>query len=220
MSWASITLHVIDFEGSRKSGVIEYGIVSLKEGAIVATSTRLCRPTGDILPAESRQHGLHTDALTQIAPFSEDFPAFRQLRQEGLLSAHNATVERSLLGDTWAHPGAVPDFTTHKPSQQADWGPWLDSCAIYRRLYPELPAHSLGFLTTAFSMEKELSALAERHCPQDRRKPHCALYDALAAALLWQRLACEPTIRTLTLRQVVRLSDPFANAHSDQPSLF
>ena len=37
-------------------------------------------------------------------------------------------------------------------------------------------------------------------CPVDRRRYHCALYDALASALLLRRLAEEPTLKNASMR--------------------
>jgi DNA polymerase III epsilon subunit-like protein len=44
----------------------------------------------------------------------------------------------------------------------------------------------LGYLIDAFNLSKSVDHLASKFCPQDRQKPHCALYDALASALLLQ----------------------------------
>jgi DNA polymerase-3 subunit epsilon len=37
-------------------------------------------------------------------------------------------------------------------------------------------------------LQGQLDSLAERHCPSQRRKYHCALYDALASALILRTL--------------------------------
>lgn len=211
MEWSRFSIHVIDFEGSRKSGVLEYGAVSLCGGEITRTCTRLCRACGPVAPDEARCHGLRAEPLEGQPPFADDFSVFRDLRRTGLLAAHNAAVERRLLCDAWPHPGAVPDFCADDAEVAvADWAPWLDSCALYRRLYPRLANYSLGALLETFSLTQELSALAQTHCPSGRKQPHCALYDALGAALLFKRLQNEADVRALSIRQMTSLADPFA----------
>ena len=39
--WTEIPIHVVDFEGSLRTGVVEYGVVTLLGGDIINTSTRL-----------------------------------------------------------------------------------------------------------------------------------------------------------------------------------
>jgi len=219
MDWPEVPLHVIDFEGSRKSGVLEYGAATLQDGAITQTRTRLCKPAGPVAPGETRCHGLSADNLAEQPAFAEDFSFFRSLRQTGLLAAHNAVVERRLLSDLWPHPGAVPDFCAEEaPAAIAEWGPWVDSCALYRRIYPDLPEYALEFLIETFSLNDALEDLARAHCPEGRKQPHCALYDALGAALLLQRLQEDALTRTISLRQFCRLADPFAAANPESSS--
>jgi DNA polymerase-3 subunit epsilon len=81
----------------------------------------------------------------------------------------------------------------------ADWGPWLDTRRIYEKLYPALPSYQLMELVRAFALENELSALTAAHCPAQRRRPHCALFDALAAVLLLSRLTHEPALAHASL---------------------
>ena len=46
--WTDQLIHFVDFEGSTVSGVLEYGVVSLRGGEIVAARGRLCRATGRV----------------------------------------------------------------------------------------------------------------------------------------------------------------------------
>jgi DNA polymerase-3 subunit epsilon len=41
MSWTEHPIHFLDFEGSRASGVLEYGVAVLQCGAILETHTRV-----------------------------------------------------------------------------------------------------------------------------------------------------------------------------------
>ncbi len=210
------TVYVIDFEGSRKTGVLEFGVVTLEAGKVAATRTQLCAPTGALDARESRVHKLTEEMLAGQPPFSAHFDEFKALRQEGFFAAHNASVERRLLCDVWPHPGLVPDF---EGSTFNDWGPWLDTCALYRKLYPQLPEHALGALLKRFCLLPKLETLAALHCPIGRNKAHCALYDALGAALLLLRLAEEPLLGGLSPRQLLSMANPFAGNGDNQPSL-
>jgi DNA polymerase-3 subunit epsilon len=202
MSWTTATIHVLDFEGGRRSGVVEYGVATLTGGKVADVSTRLCAATGPLTAGETALHGIHAGDLSAAAPFAAEQARFAQLRQTGPLAAHHAPIERALLRRAWPVPPAAPDFSAPDPAtapRLADWGPWLDTRRIYEKLYPALPSYQLMELVRAFALEKELSALAAAHCPPKRRQPHCALFDALAAALLLARLAREPALANASL---------------------
>ncbi len=197
MSWPSLPIHVLDFEGGRRSGVVEYGVATLHQGRIIATHTRLCAPAGPLAAAESAVHGLAEADIARAEPFAAEQALFARLRQTGLLAAHHAPIERALLRRTWPVPPAAPDFSAADPvaaPRLADWGPWLDTRRIYETLYPALASYQLMDLVQTFVLTGELAAAALRYCPNHRRRPHCALYDALAAALLLNRLAREPNV--------------------------
>ncbi len=187
MDWSEAILHVIDFEGSRTSGIVEFGVVTVRKGAIGETATRLCKPKGPITALETSQHGIHELDTEDAAPFSIEFERFAGLRRTGVLVAHNASVEAGLLRDVWAVPPPVPDLV--KAGREVnDWGPWIDTCQIYQRLRSDAPNHKLGTLIDLLGVRAELTDLAKTLCPEGRRKPHCALYDALGTALILLKL--------------------------------
>ena len=103
MLWTDPPIHFIDFEGSIVSGILEYGIVTLRGGRIEKTHTRLCRATGRIREEDSAIHGLDAGALARFAPFfcEEEFARFAALRETGPLGAHFAHVENSLIKSVW-----------------------------------------------------------------------------------------------------------------------
>jgi DNA polymerase III epsilon subunit-like protein len=211
MSWLAATIHVLDFEGSRRSGVVEYGVASLTGGVVGATHTRLCAPTGPVAAAETAAHGLRADDVAGLAPLAADSDRFVAWRQSGPWAAHHAPVERALLRRVWPVPPASPDFAAPEPTtaqRVADWGPWLDTRRLYERLHPGLANYQLAELTRIFGQEEELAALSARHCPPGRWRPHCALFDALAAALLLARLAREPALASASLAWLLTQSAP------------
>ena len=134
-------IHVIDFEGSRQSGIVEYGVVTLAGAKIVATYTRLCAAIGTISDRDRQQHGISEQAAAEQACFDTEWDFFAQLRATGPLCAHNAAVEDGLLRSVWPYPRSSPDFSAVGRSV-ASWGPWLDTLYLYRRIYHNLIAIS------------------------------------------------------------------------------
>jgi DNA polymerase-3 subunit epsilon len=192
-------IHVIDFEGSRQSGVVEYGYVTLEKGEIVDSQTRICAPVGTITDLDRGQHGISEDLASSEALFEAEWSLFARLRQSGAFCAHNASVEDGFLRAVWSCPRISPDFA--EPGQTtATWAPWLDTLHIYRRVYPQLKNHKLQVLIEIFDIQATLDAKAATICPVERRCYHCALYDALASALLLNRLTEEPTLEDASLR--------------------
>lgn len=177
----------MDFEGNPRIGVIELGVVSLQSGEIAATRSRFCLPAGAIPPAESRIHRISSQMVAGSEPFAADYQEFVQLRRSGIFAAHNAAVEANLLRGQWASPPLVPGWV-HPGRSSAEWGPWIDTLRVYRCLYPGLGDYGLQSLIQTFQLSERLQALAEAHCPVDRRQPHAALYDSLASALLLDHL--------------------------------
>jgi DNA polymerase-3 subunit epsilon len=206
-------IHVIDFEGSRRSGIVEYGVVTLLGDRILKTCTRLCAPTGILHAHEIQQHGIGEHLLSDAKPFSEDWDYFAGLRTSGPLCAHNACYEAALLTDVWTCPRRSPDFArADSGAEIADWGPWLDTLQIYRRLYPDLERHNLCDLIEAFQLSVTLASHALAHCPESRRRYHSALYDALASACLLLHLFKEPALKDCTLAWLLQQSAPSGDA--------
>lgn len=190
-AWTEQTIHFIDFEGNRRSGVIEYGVATLRGGQVTGALTRLCCATGRVREDETEVHGLREDDLQGKAPFSAEWELFCTLRAGGPLAAHFAGTENGLLKFSWPYPRLSPDFA-HPGRQIADWGPWIDSGSIYAELFPGRAAGKLETLVAQAGLQAELDALAETHCPPERKRYHAALYDALAGALLLCALARHP----------------------------
>jgi len=198
MHWKSTPIHIIDFEGSRKSGIVEYGVVTLEKGEILTTQTRLCQPVGAISSEETSLHGISFADTHKAAHFNTEWARFSKLRQTGALAAHHAATENSLLKQVWPYPTQSPDFLN--PGKViAEWGPWIDTCQIFATVAPRLESYKLGFLVDQFGLQPTLDQLAAQHCPSTRRKVHCALYDALAATLLLQYLGAQPDFETMSI---------------------
>jgi DNA polymerase III epsilon subunit-like protein len=204
-SWIEQPIHFIDFEGSVSSGIVEYGMATLHDGEVVAAVTRLCQPTGRMRREDIEVHGLDETALSGATPMAEDFAAFTEWRKTGPLAAHFSGAENSLLKSVWPYPRSSPDFT--RPDRQStEWGPWIDTGALYRQFYPQLESYKLADLVSVCGLQGQLDELAVQHCPAERCQYHAALYDALAGAVLLLSLAKEPTVAAMTTMQLLALS--------------
>jgi DNA polymerase III epsilon subunit-like protein len=157
------TVHVIDFEGTKKLGISEFGVVTLRNFEIVNATGRRC-----------------------AGKFSEYLNYFLFLRRTGLFAAHSAQTEDGLLRHHWASPGKVPLFTDD--STTLSWGPWIDTKLIHRKLFSDLPSNELRDLIATFGLRGALLALAKEFCTEKTSKFHCSLFDALATALLIKNL--------------------------------
>ena len=205
MSWIEQPIFFVDFEGSRASGILEFGVVEVHRGKVVSTRTRLCRAIGHVRAEDVAVHGLREEALATQAPFSEEWSYFSSLRELGPLAAHYAGVENGLLKSVWPYPRSVPDFA--RPGARiVDWGPWVDTARLYEQLFPRFESGRLELLVGAAGVQAELDTFAAEHCPADRRRYHAALYDALAGALLLAALARDPQIAGLSTMQLLALS--------------
>ena len=178
-----MSFHMIDFEGNRKSGVIEWGVVSCVDGGISETRTGLCRPKSPVSARDAMIHGLRDSMLVDAPWFGTHESYFRGLRRSGLFAAHHASVERNLIMEYW--PAATVDGGD--PGgwlNRSDWGPWIDSMRVARKVFKGLGDYSLEHLTDQLGLRTVVDEWAAQVCPQDRNRPHCALYDALASACL------------------------------------
>ncbi|MSU46133.1 MAG: 3'-5' exonuclease [Lacunisphaera sp.] len=197
-------MHFIDFEGSATSGIVEFGVVTLRRGQIAETRTRLCQASGRITAEDAAVHGLREPELGDAVPFNEEWEYFAGLRETGPLAAHFAHMENHLLKTVWAYPRSAPDFA--RPGKIAtEWGPWIDTGRLYPQFFPALGDGKLEELVVAGGLQKELDSLAA-HCPAGRRQYHAALYDALGGALLLRTLLQRPEFAAATIPWLLQMS--------------
>ena len=205
-SWTQSPIFCLDFEGSRQSGIVEYGLVMLLGGEVTELSTRLCRSTAAISHWETATHNIRDQDVADAEFFEADWELFRDKRAQGPFAAHNASFENGLIKSVWPFTNLCTNFMTH--SMDIDWGPWLDTCSLYRSLFPGLESYRLSELVQAFRLQSLLNRWAERWCPSDRRTFHCAPYDALASAALLGNLINYETAKSLSLSQILLWSQP------------
>lgn len=221
MPWTDQLIHFVDFEGSTVSGVLEYGVVSMRGTEILATTTRLCRPMGRVRAEDVAVHGIEAAAVRDAAPLADDFEQFVAWRAAGPLAAHFAQAENTLIKTVWAYGRRAPDFARNGASTN-EWGPWIDTGRLHPQLYPALTSAKLNEVVAAMGLQGELDAVAAAHCPVDRCRYHAALYDALAGAVLLRRLAQEPEVAKQSLGWLIRTStlDPAKRQAMTQGDLF
>lgn len=220
MTGMELPLFVIDFEGNGETGIVEYGIVEVRGWAVAGCHTRLCRGRRDVPVEETWIHGIRNADTHGLAPVEGDYALFQGLRRQGVFGAHHAIVEDSMIRRVWPYPGVVPDpLAAHGTTVQ--WGPWVDTRRVFEHLFPEQETHQLMDLIRLLALQDELEAEARRWCPPNRRKAHCALYDALASALLVRQVRRFPGFEEADLTWMARLSlGADARHRQDQGELF
>jgi len=212
---------MIDFEGCSRSGIVEYGVVTLVEGRIENSVNRLCRSVGPIWTEDTRVHGLTRGDLADRAPFSDEWTLFSGLRATGVLAAHFSGTEKRLLRSVWPYPRTSRDFIGGRGSA-TDWGPWIDTGRLVIEFRPDLPTAGLEDVVESLGLSSEVDRLADQHCPKGRDHFHCAPYDALAAALVLKALAYDGSGHPLSLQRLAEEStaDPEKRDALQQGRLF
>jgi DNA polymerase III epsilon subunit-like protein len=202
MLWSEAAIHVIDFEGCLRTGIVEFGVVTLRGGEVVDWHGRLCRPAAPIGALEFAVHGIRDEEAAQQKPFSEEWDLFAGLRASGPLAAHFASTEERLLKAVWPYPRVSPDFL--RGGSLAEWGPWIDTGRIAPAALPGAGSARLEDTVAALGLDAEVQRWAAQICPPGRAKYHCALFDALAAALALREAAMR--LEGPTLRRLLQLS--------------
>lgn len=198
-------MHVIDFEGSRETGIVEFGAVTMRGGAVTAMATRLCRSHGRVTADETRVHGLRESDLVDAEPFEAEWERFAAMRGCGVLAAHFSGTENALLRAVWPCPRLSPDFL-HAGYESADWGPWIDTGRIAVDQLPREASAALADVIGALGLAVALEQAAAIWCPEARRRFHCAPYDALASALVLDHMARTNEGMPWTLARVIAAS--------------
>lgn len=215
MKWTDVPVHVIDFEGSARAGILEFGVVTLRGGEISDAHTRVCRPAGAIGAAEARVHGLAAPQLASAEPFASEWARFAGLRETGVLAAHFSATENSLLRAAWPCPRVSPDFL--RPGHHlAEWGPWIDTGRLAVEARRGDAGAGLADVVRALELEAALEQAAGTWCPATRGRFHCALFDALACALVLQALARDAVGEPWSLARVLAASTADAERRAER----
>lgn len=214
MDWTGVPVHMIDFEGCTRSGIVEYGVATLVGGEVAATVGRLCAPTGPVWTEDTRVHGLQGGDLSGLATFAEDWEQFARLRETGILAAHFAGTEQRLLRTVWPYPRTSPDHL-RAGQTRTDWGPWIDTGRLVIGLRADLATAGLEDVVRSLGLLDELESLGREHCPAGRDRFHCALYDALAAALVLRKLGSGSGETPMSIQRMVEESTADSGKRDD-----
>ena len=154
---------IIDFEGCRRKGIRQIGIVQSQDLRIINTwDVDIVHPK---------------DISATLMRALQDKPT--------VIIAHNAQVEKNLLREYMPYDR----LGNKNESGSLNWGPWLDTKEVYGVLYPKIRNYALEYLTKTFIPKNELEKKTNDYCADGKRKPHCALYDALCTYMLIERIA-------------------------------
>ena len=154
---------IIDFEGCRRKGIRQIGIIQ-------STDLRIIN-TWDVDVVDQK------DISTTLMEALGDGPS--------IIIAHNAQVEKNLLREYMPYHR----HGNKNNSDRLSWGPWLDTKEVYGVLYPKIRNYALESLTNSFIPKKALEKKANDYCVTEKSKPHFALYDALCTYMLIERIA-------------------------------
>ena len=206
MRWTEQPIFFIDFEGSQASGILEYGVATLREGRIVDTRTRLCRATGPVRAEDAAVHGLHEADTAAAGAVGRRLGLFRRPAR-----ARTAGGALCVGGELAAEVGVAvsAQLARFRPAGRADHG--LGAVGRHRPAVCAAGAAagrpaSSKTLVAACGLQAALDALAASCCPAGRRRYHAALYDALAGALLLARLAAEPAVADKSMAWLLEMS--------------
>ena len=200
-----IPIFVIDFEGSRKIGIVEYGVAKICGGEIVSTATNICAPRTNIPLPDSNFFNITTSTAIKFPPFEEHLQYFCNMRKSGIFAAHNAVAEDTMLRD--ALPVAPIGINPLTRTQTTTWAPYIDTCTLAKTLF-KLKSVKLADVIKSLSLEDELNTEVQKYCPIDRRKWHCALFDAIASALILIKICSFEGFENVTLEWLLKYSKP------------
>jgi DNA polymerase-3 subunit epsilon len=130
------TVYVVDFEGSLATGILEYGLVGIDsiEG-IFSAEGAFCKNRGRISDAEFAQHHISEERVAGYEDFINVVPRFAELRAKSFFCAHNAAFENALLN---SYCPVVLNTYGVCAGSQAFWGPWLDTCVLYKKYFKKV----------------------------------------------------------------------------------
>ena len=130
------TVYAADFEGSLVTGILEYGLIGIDSiDGVFSAETAFCKNRGCISDAEFVQHHISEEQVAKCGDFIDVVPKFVELRAESFFCAHNAAFENALLNSYC--PVVLNAFSVTSGSQ-ASWGPWLDTCVLYKKYFKKV----------------------------------------------------------------------------------
>ena len=139
-------------------------------------------------------HGIADHDVRKAPPLVSLWPEFKARLGGAVVVAHGMGTEKRFLRA----------FPLH------GFGPWLDTLALARAVFPDLAGHSLGEVVAALGAEEEVRAV----CPA--LDWHDALFDAVACLVILRRVIERGDLSGATVGQLLA---PDASAYHRRRSL-
>lgn len=169
------TITILDFE---TTGVVEgfpaepwqYGLVQLRRGGVDPASqlTGYIRVSGRPFSPHAPGTWLqHLDEIASAPTLANCWPRLRPHLGGDALAAHSVGTEKKILRH-------LSPLHRH--------GPWIDTLKLVRLAFPDWPSHTLEDVVAGLGLHTRVASL----CPG--RAAHDALFDAVAAAVVLERL--------------------------------
>ena len=152
---------VIDFEGSRKSGIQQASIIDFKSFSVIR-SHEFLKGDGDF----------NDWILDVIDKSPNDFWV-----------SHNISIEKNLLTSQMPY---LRNASINKGN--IIWGPWVDTLKVYKKLYPNLIDYNLKKLCEIFLTKEEITTLSKMYCRRSKVAYHQSTFDSLVTFMLLERL--------------------------------
>jgi DNA polymerase-3 subunit alpha (Gram-positive type) len=188
---------VLDFETSglspgRGAEVVETGAVRVVGRSLAEEFDELSRPSVPIPGWATAVHAISNELVATSPHFLRVLPDLLAFLGEAPIVAHNAAFDRSFLDRALRHQGLRPLAN-----------PVLDSVALSRGLFPEIPRHDLNTLCHWHGIRRE--------------RRHRALDDARATAEVLIRILNRAEERGVNTWDALReLGERSARAPQDQ----
>ena len=151
----------------------QMGLVDLRHGCLdVSTQWESYLRIEPARPINPHAPGRHAQLREHLAQSPEPLALLPELEQRLLgkvLIAHNCATEKKML---------------RQIAPMHRFGPWLDTLVCAKRAWPNLSSYKLESLIEILGLHQRLQTLLPE------RSAHDALYDAMAAGLIVERL-CE-----------------------------
>ncbi len=166
----------------------QIGMVSLVGGKVDAGSmfesllrVDANRPFNPYAPG---RHAALRDEIS-IAPTPQQlWPLIKHRLTEHPLCAHNVATEKKFI-------------RAMAPMHQ--FGLWIDTLRIARKVWPGCPSYALGDLVVMLGLQQRVDEL----CPG--KEAHDALYDAVASAMLLEHLLEQPGWGSVTVGELASM---------------
>jgi DNA polymerase III epsilon subunit-like protein len=174
--WRSFEYAVVDLEGTgaqhrEKEGVVDIAVVLVRDGSVSDRVYHQLLNPGIAIPLFiSRIHGVYDKDVGGRPAFSDIQPVLERFLDDRLLVAHNASVERRVLG---------LKLPAYKPALI------LDTLKMARALYGSGHKQGLDQLIDRLGLDSALLGT------DSKSKRHGALYDARATAHAFVQMASE-----------------------------